>query len=70
MINILLADDQSIILDGLEALLGNDPELKVLGRAANGREAVEKVKELRPDLVLMDISMPVMDGIEATRELK
>lgn len=70
MINILLADDQSIILDGLEALLGNDPELKVLGRAVNGREAVEKVKELRPDLVLMDISMPVMDGIEATRELK
>ncbi len=70
MITILLADDQSIILDGLDALLCNDPELKVVGRAANGREAVERAKELGPDVVLMDISMPVMDGIEASRLLR
>lgn len=69
MITILLADDQSIILDGLEALLGYDPQINVVGRASNGHEAVERVKELKPDIVLMDISMPVMDGIEATKQL-
>jgi len=64
---LLLADDQSIILDGLEALLEHDEEVQVVGRASNGREAVERSKELKPDVVLMDISMPEMDGIEATR---
>ncbi|MBK7285986.1 MAG: response regulator transcription factor [Flavobacteriales bacterium] len=66
---LLLADDQSIILDGLEALLQHDPDVHVVGRASNGLEAVERAKELQPDVVLMDISMPKMDGIEATREL-
>lgn len=64
---LLLADDQSIILDGLEALLEQDEEVQVVGRASNGREAVERSKKLKPDVVLMDISMPEMDGIEATK---
>lgn len=66
---LLLADDQSIILDGLEALLQHDVDVRIVGRASNGLEALELAKELRPDVVLMDISMPKMDGIEATREL-
>jgi len=66
---LLLADDQSIILDGLEALLQHDEDVRIVGRASNGLEAVERAKELRPDVVLMDISMPKMDGIEAMREL-
>ncbi|MCB0759611.1 MAG: response regulator transcription factor [Flavobacteriales bacterium] len=66
---LLLADDQSIILDGLEALLEHNEEVQVVGRASNGREAVERSMELKPDVVLMDISMPEMDGIEATKAL-
>lgn len=66
---LLLADDQSIILDGLEALLQHDADIHIVGRASNGLEAVHLAKELRPEVVLMDISMPKMDGIEATREL-
>jgi len=68
-ITLLLVDDQSIILDGLEALLGQDSGMRVLGRASNGAEAVELAKALQPDVVVMDISMPVMDGIEAARAL-
>ncbi len=67
---ILLVDDQSIILDGLEALISQNDDFLVCGRASNGREAVEKAIALRPDVVLMDISMPEMDGIEATRAVK
>jgi len=68
-ISILLVDDQSIILDGLESLLEHHPHIHVVGRAANGIEAVAKSNELHPNVVLMDISMPEMDGIEATRAL-
>jgi len=67
-IRLLIADDQDIVLDGLEALLGQDAGVRVVGRAGSGQEAVELARELRPDVVLMDISMPGMDGIEATRE--
>lgn len=69
-IKILLTDDQSIILDGLEALIQQDADFAVVGRAGNGREALELAENLQPDIVLMDISMPVMDGIEATRAIK
>jgi len=67
---ILIVDDQSIILDGLEALIKQNDDFVVCGRACNGVEAVQKAKELKPDVVLMDISMPEMDGLEATREVK
>ena len=66
---LLIADDQSIILDGLEALLAHSQEVQVVGRASNGIEAVARTKELKPDVVLMDINMPEMDGIEATKAL-
>lgn len=66
-VRILLVDDQSIILDGLEALIGQMPEFSVCGRAGNGKEAVAQAKTLKPDVVLMDVSMPEMDGVEATR---
>ncbi len=69
IMTLLLADDQSIILDGLEALLQHEADVQIVGRASNGLEAMERAKELRPDVVLMDISMPKMDGIEVTREL-
>ncbi|MEI2422009.1 response regulator transcription factor, partial [Arthrospira platensis SPKY2] len=64
MATMILVDDQSIILDGIEALLSSLPELLVIGRCNNGREAVELAKDLKPDLVLMDVNMPGMDGIE------
>ena len=69
-IRILLVDDQSIILDGLEALIAQNDDFVVCGRASNGLEAIEKVKALGPDVVLMDINMPEMDGIEATKKVK
>ncbi|MCC7502279.1 MAG: response regulator transcription factor [Flavobacteriales bacterium] len=70
MIKVLIVDDQSIIRDGLEAILSQDPELVVCGRASNGLEALKLCKEHRPDVVLMDISMPEMDGIEATKAIR
>jgi DNA-binding NarL/FixJ family response regulator len=64
---VLLAEDQAIVRAGFHALLDAQPDITVVGAAANGRTAVEKALELRPDLVLMDIRMPDMDGLEATR---
>lgn len=69
-IKILLVDDQNIILDGLQSLLEQDADFHVVGRANNGLQAVERTEALQPDVVLMDISMPEMDGIEATKALK
>jgi DNA-binding NarL/FixJ family response regulator len=69
-ITILLADDHSIVRQGLAKLLDGDGNLCVIGEARNGKEAVSKVEELKPDVVLMDIAMPILNGIEATRQIK
>ncbi|MEM6400885.1 MAG: response regulator transcription factor [Cyanobacteria bacterium P01_D01_bin.116] len=70
MINVVLVDDQHLIRQGLKTLLELEPDLEVVGEATNGREAVVMVEKLQPDVVLMDIRMPVMDGVAATREIK
>ncbi len=69
-VRILLVDDNSEFLESAVSFLSADTGLKVVGRATSGQEALKRVKELEPDLVLMDLSMPGMDGIEATRCLK
>ncbi|MEU8345571.1 two component transcriptional regulator, LuxR family [Actinomadura meyerae] len=68
-IRVLIADDQVMIRDGLAALLSSDPGIEVVGQAGNGREAVELARALDPDVVVMDIRMPEMDGLAATAEL-
>jgi len=67
--NILIADDHGIIRDGIRALLSSDPDIEVVGTAANGRQAVELTMELKPDLIIMDVAMPELNGVEATRQL-
>jgi two-component system, NarL family, response regulator NreC len=69
-ITILLADDHTVVRQGMAKLLEGESNLKVIGEAGNGREAVSKVEQLKPDVVLMDISMPLLNGIEATRQIK
>lgn len=69
MIRVLLVDDQSLIRQGLRALLELESELEVVGEAENGQAAIDLIKPLQPDVVLMDIRMPVMDGVAATREI-
>jgi DNA-binding NarL/FixJ family response regulator len=68
-VRVLLADDQPLMLVGLGILIGDTDDLEVVGQAGDGREAVRLVRELRPDVVVMDIRMPGMDGIEATRQV-
>jgi len=65
-IRILLADDHSVVREGLRMFLGRDPELLVVGEANDGAEAIQLARQLRPDVVLMDLLMPVLDGIAAT----
>ncbi|WP_449344974.1 response regulator, partial [Streptomyces narbonensis] len=69
MIRVLLADDQSLVRAGFRALLDAQPDIEVAGEAADGAEAVERVRSLRPDVVLMDIRMPALDGLDATRRI-
>ncbi|HEU5014802.1 MAG TPA: response regulator transcription factor [Roseiflexaceae bacterium] len=69
-IRIVLADDHSVVRQGLRMFLALDPELEVVGEAANGAEAVEQARALRPDVMLMDLLMPVMDGIAATSAIR
>jgi DNA-binding NarL/FixJ family response regulator len=69
MISVLLADDQTLVRDGFRLILNAEADIEVVGDAGNGAEAVERVQATRPDVVLMDIRMPELDGIEATRRL-
>jgi DNA-binding NarL/FixJ family response regulator len=69
VIRVVLADDQALLRAGLRALLDAEDDVEVVGEAANGREAVDVVRATRPDVVLMDIRMPDVDGLEATREI-
>ena len=69
-IRILVADDHTVIRKGMRAMLEAVPDIEVVGEAANGREAVAEVEKLQPDIVLMDLVMPEMDGIEATQRIK
>lgn len=68
-ISVLIADDQDIIRSGLKLILSSQPDIEVVGEAANGVEAISLARRLRPDVCLFDIRMPEMDGIEATRQL-
>ncbi len=69
-VRVLIADDSARAREGLRALFATWPELAVVGEAANGQEAVRLVAEQRPDIVLMDVHMPVLDGLQATRRIK
>jgi len=69
-ISVLLADDHAILVDGLRVLLEAEGDLKVVGRAVNGEEAVRLSRQLRPDVAIVDIKMPIMNGIEATRRIR
>jgi NarL family two-component system response regulator LiaR len=68
-ITVLICDDQAIVRKGIRALLATEPNIEVIGEAENGQEAVSQVKELRPDVILMDLVMPEVDGVEATRRI-
>ena len=69
MIRILLADDHSLVRQGFRAILSTQPDMQIVGEAGNGREAVELAEQLKPDVVVMDVAMPELNGIEATRRL-
>src|SRR5260370_3090702 len=69
LIKVLIVDDIMSTLDNLQKRLSSEPDIEVVGPAANGKEGVEQAKKLAPDMVLMDVNMPVMDGIQATEQL-
>jgi DNA-binding NarL/FixJ family response regulator len=69
-LRVLIVDDHRLFAEALEAILATDERIEVVGQAGDGSEAVELARRLGPDLVLMDVSMPVLDGFEATREIR
>jgi DNA-binding NarL/FixJ family response regulator len=70
VIKALLVDDHAVVRDGLRALLQAQPDMEVVGDAANGRDAVSQARQLHPDVVIMDIAMPTMNGVEATYQVR
>ncbi len=70
MIRVVLVDDQELMRVGFRMVLGAQEDMAVVGEAGNGKEALELVERLRPDVVLMDISMPILDGIDATQQIR
>jgi len=69
-IRVLLADDHAVLRDGIRALLEDEPDILVVGEAEDGRSAVDQARRLTPDVVIMDIGMPLLNGLEATRQIK
>ena len=69
-IKVLIADDHAIVREGLRAILEAQPDIEVVGEAVDGQAAVEKAKQLKPDIVIMDLTMPRMNGFEATLQIK
>ena len=70
VIRLLIVDDHEVVRDGLAVMLGREPDFSVIGEAKNGLEAVKKAQELRPDVILMDLRMPEMNGVEAMRSIR
>jgi YesN/AraC family two-component response regulator len=69
-VRVLVVDDQRLMRDGIASLMGIQDEIQVVGKAANGQEALEQALTLRPDVILMDVRMPVMDGVAATTQVR
>ncbi|MEW6402417.1 MAG: response regulator transcription factor [Chloroflexota bacterium] len=70
MIRVLICDDQDLVCEGLKGILGTDPDLEVVGVANDGAQAMDMIPSSQPDLVLMDLKMPIMNGVQATRQIR